>query len=64
MIVRLFGWKANHRYPLMRQPDRLPRCYDMTEQERLEKVRQWNARNVWNDPNLSEQDRGSTYYGA
>ena len=47
----------------LRQPDRLPRCYDMTEQERLQKVKEWNNRNVWNVPELSEQDN-DVYYGA
>lgn len=48
----------------LRQPDRLPRCYDMTEQERLAKVREWNNRNVWNTPELAEQDRKAAYNGA
>jgi len=47
----------------LRQPDRNPRCYEMTEDERLEKLKEWNNRNVWNDPKLSEQDN-ETYYGA
>lgn len=64
MIKRLFGWKANHRYPLMRQPDRLPRCHEMSDDEKLEKIRQWNNRNVWNESGLADQDQASTYYGA
>jgi hypothetical protein len=48
----------------LRQPDRNPRCYDYTEQERLNKVKEWNNRNVWNDPKLANEDRESTYYGA
>lgn len=44
-------------YPLMRQPDRLPRCYEMTEDERLAKMRQLNNRNVWNTPELARMDR-------
>lgn len=47
----------------LRQPDRNPRCYEMTEKERLAKVREWNNRNVWNEPTLAEQDK-ETYYGA
>ena len=62
-MFKLFGRTPNHQYPLMRQPDRLPRCYDMTEQERLAKVREWNNRNVWNDPAMAKQDQ-DTYYGA
>ncbi len=54
---------TNHRYPLMRQPDRLPRCYEMTDDERLTKVKEWQNRNVWNDPKLSDEDK-NTYYGA
>ena len=48
----------------LRQPDRNPRCYEMTEQERLERMREWNNRNVWNTPELAEQDEANTYYGA
>jgi hypothetical protein len=48
----------------LRQPDRNPRCYEMTEQERLERMREWNNRNVWNTPELAEQDASNTYYGA
>jgi hypothetical protein len=29
----------------------------MTEDERLAKIREWNNRNVWNDPVLTEQDK-------
>lgn len=48
----------------LRQPDRNPRCYDLTEQERLDKIKEWNNRNVWNTPELAEEDRESVYYGA
>ena len=37
-------------------PDRLPKCYDMTDEEKLNKMREWNARNVWNTPALAEYD--------
>ncbi len=47
----------------LRQPDRLPRCYELTEDERLAKIREWTNRNIWNTPELAEQDR-QEYYGA
>ena len=47
----------------LRQPDRNPRCYEMTDKEREVKLKEWAARNVWNTPELAEQDR-NTYYGA
>jgi len=47
----------------LRQDDRNPRCYEMTEDERIAKMREWNNRNVWNEPTLAEQDK-ETYYGA
>jgi hypothetical protein len=62
-MLKFFGRTSNHKYPLMRQPDQLPRCYELTEHERLQKVKEWNRRNVWNDPKLSEKDK-ETYYGA
>lgn len=40
----------------LRQPDRNPRCYELTEQERLDKIREWNNRNIWNDPTLTYED--------
>jgi len=62
-MLKFFGRTSNHKYPLMRQPDQLPRCYELTEHERLQKVKEWNRRNVWNDLKLSEKDK-ETYYGA
>ena len=55
---------VNHQYPLMRDPLYNPRCYEMTEQERLEKIREWNNRNVWNTPELAEKDESNIYYGT
>ena len=40
----------------LRQPDRNPRCYELTDDERLSKIREWNNRNVWNDPALIKKD--------
>lgn len=54
----------------LRQPDRNPRCYELTDQERLAKIREWNNRNVWNDPTLTYEDQlakqqpKDRYYGA
>jgi hypothetical protein len=48
----------------LRQPDRHPRCYELTEDERLSKIHQWNNRNVWNTPELAKEDRESEYHGA
>ena len=63
-MLKFFDRTANHKYPLMRQPDQLPRCSELTDQERLQRVKEWNNRNVWNTPDLSEQDFESKYYGA
>jgi hypothetical protein len=54
----------------LRQSDRNPRCYELTDQERLEKIKEWNNRNIWNDPTLSFEDQlilarpKDRYYGA
>lgn len=48
----------------LRQPDRNPRCYELTEQERLDKIKEWDNRNGWNTPRLTDEDRESVYYGA
>jgi hypothetical protein len=47
----------------LRQPDRNPRCYEMSDEDKLAKIREWQARNVWNTPELAEKDK-ETYYGA
>jgi len=54
----------------LRQPDRSPRCYEMTDEEKLVKIREWNNRNIWNDPTLTYEDAlaldlpKNRYYGA
>ena len=54
----------------LRQPARNPGCYELTDEERLNKIREWNNRNVWNDPSLTYEDALSQdlpknrYYGA
>ena len=54
----------------LRQPDRNPRCYELTDQERLDKIRERNNRNIWNDPTLTYEDAlaqdlpKNRYYGA
>jgi hypothetical protein len=48
----------------LRQPDRNPRCYELTEEERLAKVREWNNRNVWNTPEQADEDELNYYNGA
>lgn len=59
MIRRLFQ-NVSLDYPLMRDPTRRPKCYDMTEEERLEAVTQVAK--------LLQQRRrdeaNNTYYGA
>jgi hypothetical protein len=49
----------------LRQPDRNPRCYEMSDEER-KKVMEWQARNIWNTSELAEQDHPDNqhYYGA
>jgi hypothetical protein len=48
----------------LRQPDRNPRCYELTEEERLAKIKEWNNRNVWNTPEESDEDELNYYNGA
>ena len=59
MIMRLFKARNNHHYPLMRDPKRNPKCYEMTDKEReeaLQKVEQ-----LLKD---REQEQHQGYYGA
>jgi len=47
----------------LRQPDRNPRCYEFTDDERLLRIKEWNDRNE-NKSDLAEQNQESVYYGA
>lgn len=50
---------------MLRQPDRNARCHEMSEEERLSKIKEWQARNVWNTPELADEDHpDNVYYGA
>jgi hypothetical protein len=42
MIKKILGTDTLS-YPLMRDPQRQPKCYDLTEQERIEAVRKTDA---------------------
>jgi hypothetical protein len=59
MIKRLFTKRPSHQYPLMRDPQRNPKCYDLTDQEREEATRKV-------DQLLRERDLERThgYFGA
>ena len=41
----------------LRQPDRNPRCYELTDVERLAKIREWNSRNIQISPSPRLKDR-------
>ena len=60
VIKKLFQPQPNLNYPLMRDPQRSPKCYEMTEEERLAAVTEVAK--------LLEQRRRddvqNTYYGA
>ena len=47
----------------LRMPDYSSRCDELTEDQRLAKIQEWNNRNVWNEHKHSEKDK-ETYYGA
>jgi hypothetical protein len=58
--MKIFGKRG---VESLRQPDRNPRCYELTEQER-KKLIEWQNRNVWNTPELAQEDKQNHYYGA
>ncbi len=59
MIKKIFKLQPNLQYPLMRDPKRNPKCYELTDQEREEAVRRV-------DQILRERtaEQAQTYYGA
>ncbi len=59
MIKKIFKLSKDQTYPLMRDPKRNPKCYELTDQEREEAVKRV-------DRILRERDAEHTqgYYGA
>ncbi len=59
MIKKIFKLSKDQTYPLMRDPKRNPKCYELTDQEREEAVKRV-------DKILRERDAEHTqgYYGA
>ncbi len=59
MIKKIFKSQSNNRYPLMRDPKRNPRCYELTDKEREEAIQRV-------DRILRERDseHAQGYYGA
>ena len=59
MIKLLFKRAPDHQYPLMRDPQRQPKCYELTDQEREEATRRV-------DQLLRDRDveRTHGYFGA
>lgn len=45
----------------LRMPDRSSRCDELTEEQRVAKIQQWNNRNVWNAPELAKQDQPTSH---
>lgn len=54
-LTRRVGNLFRNEYEILRCPKRLPKCYEMTEEERQKAVMKLN-RNVWNDHDLTKQD--------
>ena len=46
----------------LRMPDRSSRCDEMTDEERLAKVKEWNNRDIWNDPAYSKEEAEDRKY--
>jgi hypothetical protein len=51
----------------LRMPDRSSRCDELTEEQRLARVREWNNRDIWNDPTYSkeqQENKQNHFYGS
>lgn len=59
MIAKLFQPKKDSSYPLMRDPKRQPKCYELTDQEREEA-----ARRVEELLREQAEEASHRYYGA
>jgi len=59
LIMRVFRKTYGPRMgtdQFLRMPDRSSRCDELTDEQRLKKAHEWNNRNVWNDPVISQKD--------
>jgi hypothetical protein len=59
MIKKIFKLSKDQTYPLMRDPQRNPKCYELTDQEREEAVQRVDR--ILRERKI-EQEHG--YYGA
>lgn len=59
MISKFFQPQPNLTYPLMRDPRRQPKCYDMTEEERLQAVKE-----IADRLRQRTEEAANVYYGA
>lgn len=59
MIKTLFSPQPNLSYPLMRDPQRQPKCYELTDQEREEATRR--VEDLLREKRSADQN---VYYGA
>ena len=51
----------------LRAPDHSSRCDELTDQQRLAKVKEWNNRDIWNDPTMTKEQQENKqyhYYGS
>jgi hypothetical protein len=50
----------------LRMPDRSSRCDELTDEERMARMREWNNRDIWNDPTYSkeEEEKRKYFYGS
>ena len=46
----------------LRQPDRNPRCYELTDVERLNKIREWSKNNMWKSTYTDKNKPKQEYY--
>ena len=63
---RTYGVRAGTA-DFLRMPDRSSRCDEMTEEERVARVKEWNNRDIWNDPAVATEqttDKQKLYYGS
>jgi hypothetical protein len=46
----------------LRMPDRSSRCDELTEEQRIALVKQWNNRDIWNDPSMTKEQQENKQY--
>lgn len=60
-VENVYGPRADNT-DWLRAPDRSSRCDELTEEQRLARIKEWNNRDIWNDPVTTKEQQDNKQY--